>query len=1531
MRSWQLDKEPRGTKVMWKVWSQKVSLILFVVLVWAVLGGACDVEAPLELQFYYPRGITNSEPGPFWQERQFDTIKLTVFYDEQSAEDPVLIKRDGASTLGSISCKKLTDANRERAYILAQATQAQGDGKVLFSGRLSLQHVCRERKARFFLSPPGSYTPWRSWDAAKAGASNDADKDLFRVGHQVTKLPDGRFLITGGVASFQLQIQPDAKVSFAIEKWRNQTWLFAPASQTFTKGPLLKQGRAFHAAVLIDQQVHLIGGLTSAGGSATQPIQEITTIDVGSLSVATKPYKDLPGPPRVWGLALGDLWGTGGSVTKRIFGGLPPDTTSDDPGVPSVGRMWHTATYIPKVDAVIVAGGVIIKDGKFAFPEQSIVYANDTVRQNNNSTKINRLGHAAVWDEPNSSLLLVGGITNNGSFSGSSWWRKPTFVGRALKVQWETSDPFVYQVSNVSISPELRNRAFQTAFSVPARGGVGGSELILVGGVKNDRDGQQIAANGHFRMSLRQPKGDRLLQDALPVPTLEGGAKDGQMGHVWGQIMLLPTGERVILGGANGIESISADKQTQLITYTATHIGSHFNPAYEKRFGPYPEPLSEPSSEPQQEPLSEPLSEPSPEPPTEPSRELGPGDGGEPAIEVAPDVPDQGPKLLPTSSYKGCTKDADCAKGSSGPQERCVSGRCMMPCARLGTDGTYDLGAPTLRCEAGATCTRLLLFADASTQPPYCHKTCDASLSPTDKLSCPAVGSFCGSISGCLGFCVAAPQKTGTLKVRNAVCDSLSTDQAKLCDANLVLFCAKASSRGDRCVQGCDPRVSRNRCVSNERCVFNASSPWQGICQINSTLQQEGEPCDDSKVCDRQLVCNGGTCKKACAVSKGAVGNGDCGSGAYCSFDFALEVAPVLGVCEPLPASPGGFIELGNECSTWLKLTNCNDKGVCLDDPTKGKKTCRQVCDPTQGSSGCLTNQECVVIRPGGKVVGHKGGVCVPKGTQKRYEVCGELVSRCVQGLTCVSGFCQTSCDLAKGSLDNPDCADPSLTPANLSACICTDAAVGGVCVRRCDPRLGGVGNKACPAKTYCSAYLGGFFSDFFPGLCTRLPNPPTKNESKKEGELCNPNSNGRTECEAGLTCIASRCMRPCEPGKGSCAADEVCAESIESYLGGACFGAPSKAANERCDLFKANCNVGLKCVGWFRGSYRSGRCMRACNPKASGGCLSGEVCDSTTGVCQKTCDPADGIAYHKTCGKDFYCPLVSEYNARRGQCYPLPEPNSPKNKEGDFCLSGFNNALEGCAAGSVCIDNKCAATCRGADDAKKVAAREVKCKSGLRCVAGRQASELSSEGGFCQKPSEASGELCNQSDFACKSGNNFCDNVCLKRCERASDCGQGYVCERSKAYGPTVCLKLCSLSANPPAGAFRKGCPQGTGCSFGRCRPLPPVQTGELGDVGKDCSRLEGAQKNQRCSRDPHKKLYCVDPGRLFVQPKCGTFCDPAKNASSPVVGKEFCFPDPKSPLGGVLSVTCNTKQTPAKCTCIEFDKASQLGGCMP
>ncbi len=97
------------------------------------------------------------------------------------------------------------------------------------------------------------------WDPAAGSFTATGSMATPRMGHDAALLPDGRVLVSGGITDLDAPVTPIDPI-FSITR---TTELFDPATGRFTPGPLLRAPRAGHHAIRrADGRVLLCGGVS---------------------------------------------------------------------------------------------------------------------------------------------------------------------------------------------------------------------------------------------------------------------------------------------------------------------------------------------------------------------------------------------------------------------------------------------------------------------------------------------------------------------------------------------------------------------------------------------------------------------------------------------------------------------------------------------------------------------------------------------------------------------------------------------------------------------------------------------------------------------------------------------------------------------------------------------------------------------------------------------------------------------------------------------------------------------------------------------------------------------------------------------------------------------------------------------------------------------------------------------------------------------------------------------------------------------
>lgn len=278
------------------------------------------------------------------------------------------------------------------------------NGKVLVVGGLSLPAV------------PASASGWRAdaelFDPATGTWSSGGTMGTGRAYHTASLLVNGEVVVAGGIA--------------AAAGATSSTEIYTPstASGTWRVGSPMATPRARHAAVtLVDGLTILVaGGLTSTTGNipaaATATAEQYrvagnTWSPAGSLHTARRDLSLTLLSVAGKVLAAG---GASGTATSPMFTGdadLYESGASGTPGtwtaLAGIGSSHseHTATYLPALQQVLVAGGLPVVGGVDA----SRFHVASSSWDYEGGMSVRRLGHTATL-LLNGHVLVVGGYDN---------------------------------------------------------------------------------------------------------------------------------------------------------------------------------------------------------------------------------------------------------------------------------------------------------------------------------------------------------------------------------------------------------------------------------------------------------------------------------------------------------------------------------------------------------------------------------------------------------------------------------------------------------------------------------------------------------------------------------------------------------------------------------------------------------------------------------------------------------------------------------------------------------------------------------------------------------------------------------------------------------------------------------------------------------------------------------------------------------------------------------------------------------------
>ena len=223
------------------------------------------------------------------------------------------------------------------------------------------------------------------------------------------------------------------------------------------------------------------------------------------------------------------------------------------------------------------------------------------------------------------------------------------------------------------------------------------------------------------------------------------------------------------------------------------------------------------------------------------------------------------------------------------------------------------------------------------------------------------------------------------------------------------------------------------------------------------------------------------------------------------------ECEPPLGCLEA--GALGRGMCLNTECET---DSQCEPEEYCRTFPTMGNGLALRRCDKRDGQ------------RPA-------GDACVVGYTHAE--------DRCAPGLLCNRGWCGQPCRFEEAS----DCPE---------GFFCQQGLDGPSCVPTCEAR-------GCPDGLQCAREAGGI------SVCAQLRGTECPEGTCPEGSHCtftNLSSvdaglalrleciascgQGRPPCPSGRTCVASRCLRTCDPrGPDTCYPEERCVYRVDLFV----------------------------------------------------------------------------------------------------------------------------------------------------------------------------------------------------------------------------------------------------------------------------------------------------------------------------------------------------------------------------------------------
>jgi N-acetylneuraminic acid mutarotase len=308
--------------------------------------GCIDVDLNLfDLSFLLP-GFFGTMPSPGTLTEQFD-LDPDPALDGIVANVQMVSLVNGKFTTKSNLTKVTFAFNDEWLHSVAPLLNdsavvpaiALDDGRIaLFGAQGANLDLCE------------AWEPWRQVSTALAAMP------AGRAGHTVTKLQDGRVLVTGG-----------ADTALVVS---NAGGLYDPATDTWSATGLMTSPRVAHSANLLpDGRVLLCGGTTDASdvlAGATHALKTTEFYDPATNSFAAGPNLARPHVAHTAvTMATGDVL-IGAGATFRLVLGIPiPDVDNHAQAYqPSTGAFTAEATMKAKRAG---PSGVLLADGRVLF------------------------------------------------------------------------------------------------------------------------------------------------------------------------------------------------------------------------------------------------------------------------------------------------------------------------------------------------------------------------------------------------------------------------------------------------------------------------------------------------------------------------------------------------------------------------------------------------------------------------------------------------------------------------------------------------------------------------------------------------------------------------------------------------------------------------------------------------------------------------------------------------------------------------------------------------------------------------------------------------------------------------------------------------------------------------------------------------------------------------------------------------------------------------------------------------------------
>lgn len=409
----------------------------------------------------------------------------------------------------SLSPSEITELS---PFLQALGRGADNEEVITYTGRLPYYLACQWSNPSFYMVRPGQFSEW--FKDAKA------NEDFERIGHQLTRMSDGRYLITGGARN--LSINSDGSIGLSDPV--NSVLLYHPAYNTLMPILGLTINRAFHSASWSEGKVLLSGGFRAdSDDKALKESQLLFLVPKGKANTNTEAQSYAKSQNAQiqaegnWQCAqlprsdkdkaegnefLCQLQLTAGtthafaftkdfriplgtdnkkSVTLRI-GGIRQLVPSPDNPPTSGESLFHQATYLESSKSILATGGFYYNQRNKRFESTNFLYSvtpcleatcGNLVQQDPPEAKlqVRRAGHLAIPLRTSGSqeaVLLVGGIT--GAFGNGASLRNAQMVPSMELLRKEDNTWKSETIEPITPSFDLNllgRRAFASSTNIP--------------------------------------------------------------------------------------------------------------------------------------------------------------------------------------------------------------------------------------------------------------------------------------------------------------------------------------------------------------------------------------------------------------------------------------------------------------------------------------------------------------------------------------------------------------------------------------------------------------------------------------------------------------------------------------------------------------------------------------------------------------------------------------------------------------------------------------------------------------------------------------------------------------------------------------------------------------------------------------------------------------------------------------------------------------------------------------------------------